>query len=161
MPDARARKAIDHLHPEPLRRLRRLLQFLRRPLTHPFRIAIAINIVRQNRLVPRINVVAHRLSHKVRRNRVTLQPRFRQLRPPRIAVRLVGLRHLEVIAPAGEFHAIVAEGFRLLQHGFNRQIGPLAGEKCDRSGHGMTAVEWIQLAAGSDSALLPVPPPRS
>ena len=45
-----------------------------------------------------------------------------------IAVGLVGLGDFKVVAPAGEFHTVVAEGFGFLEHGVDRQIGPLTGE---------------------------------
>jgi hypothetical protein len=41
-----------------------------------------------------------------------------------------------MVAPAPEFHPIVAERLGLLKDGIQRKIGPLAGEKGDRAGHG-------------------------
>ena len=53
-----------------------------------------------------------------------------------IAVGLVGFIDFEVVTPAGKFEAVVAELFAFLQHGFEGQVGPLAGEEGDGSGHG-------------------------
>ena len=53
-----------------------------------------------------------------------------------IAVGLIGFIDLEMVAPAAEFHAIVAEGLGFLNDGVEREIGPLAGEKSDGSAHG-------------------------
>jgi len=44
--------------------------------------------------------------------------------------------HFEVIAPTGEFEAVVAPFAGLGREGFEWQIGPVAGEEQDRSGHG-------------------------
>ena len=41
--------------------------------------------------------------------------------------------HFKVVAPAGEFHAVVAHGFDLGREFGERKIGPLAGEECDGS----------------------------
>jgi hypothetical protein len=54
-----------------------------------------------------------------------------------VAVGLVSLGHFKVIAPAREFDAVIAEGFGFLEHGIDGQIGPLTGEKCDCSWHGL------------------------
>ncbi len=47
-----------------------------------------------------------------------------------------GLVDLEVVSPAGEFQAVVTKLGCLLAEGFERQVGPLAGEESDRSSHG-------------------------
>src|SRR5829696_3515852 len=44
--------------------------------------------------------------------------------------------HFEVVAPAGDLYAIVAEGFGLRTNGIKRQVGPLASEESNRTGHG-------------------------
>ena len=43
---------------------------------------------------------------------------------------------LEMIAPAGQFEAVVAEAAELTGQFGQRQIAPLAGENCYRSRHG-------------------------
>jgi len=47
----------------------------------------------------------------------------------------VGAGHLEVVAPAGELKAVIAEGGGLGGEGFEGEIGPLAGEEGDGAGH--------------------------
>ena len=42
-----------------------------------------------------------------------------------------------MVAPAGELQALIAEVARLAAHVFERQIGPLAGEQRDGTGHEM------------------------
>lgn len=42
---------------------------------------------------------------------------------------------VEVVAPAGEFEAVVAHFFGERREFFEREIGPLAGEEGDGSGH--------------------------
>ena len=47
---------------------------------------------------------------------------------------------VEMVAPAGEFEAILAEVARLLAEVFQLEIGPLAGEERDGSGHVINGV---------------------
>ena len=42
---------------------------------------------------------------------------------------------IEVVAPAGEFESVVAHALGEGREFFERQIGPLAGEKSNGSGH--------------------------
>ena len=51
------------------------------------------------------------------------------------AVAVVGLIDLEMIAPAGQLDAVVAELFGFAGHLLQRQIGPLTGEERDRTWH--------------------------
>ena len=50
----------------------------------------------------------------------------------------IGLRgrsgiHIEMVAPAGEFEAVIAHRLCERSQFFKREIGPLAGEEGDRS----------------------------
>jgi hypothetical protein len=63
-----------------------------------------------------------------------------QFRALGIAVGLIGLFHFKVVAPAGEFDAVVAEGLGLLDHRVAGEIGPLAGEEGDGAWHGVCVV---------------------
>lgn len=55
------------------------------------------------------------------------------------AVGVIGLGDVEVIAPAGEFRAIVAKRLDFREEGFQWKVGPLAGEQGYRS-HGDQSV---------------------
>ena len=84
-------------------------------------------------LVAGVDVVADRLADKMCGNGETLQAMLGEQGALGIAVGLIGFGDIEVIAPAGEFHAIVAEGFDLGEEGFEGEVGPLAGEQGDGS----------------------------
>jgi hypothetical protein len=94
----------------------------------------------EDRLVPLVDRVADRLPHEVVADRPDLQVLRRERVVPALAVRLaVGadrLAHLEVVAPAGELEAVVAEPAGLLDHRREGEVGPLAGEEGDGAGHG-------------------------
>ena len=72
------------------------------------------------------------------RNRVAREAILAQQVPERGEVGIVGecLSDLEMVAPAGEFDAVVAHGGDFREQFGNRQIGPLAGEECDGAWHG-------------------------
>jgi hypothetical protein len=55
-----------------------------------------------------------------------------------VAVVLQGLVHLEVVAPAGDLDAVVAKGLGFLAKCVKGQVGPLAAEEGDWSGHDIT-----------------------
>ena len=109
MPNARPSEPIDHLDPKASGRLGRLDQFLGGPLAHPFRIAVPVNIIRQNRLVPFVDKVADRLPYQVRGNGVALEPVSLELLATLVTIRLVGFGHFKVVPPASELHAIIAK----------------------------------------------------
>jgi hypothetical protein len=106
--------------------------------------AVAPHVRRQDRAVPLVDSIAHGLAHQVRADGVALQVvAVEQVAlgggVVRIGRRLVDL---EMIAPAGELQALIAEVARLAAHVFQRQIGPLAGEQRDGTGHaGLLRVE--------------------
>ncbi len=85
-----------------------------------------------------VDLVRHRLADQMIRDRMDLQPMLLQQRLFLGAI--IGLRigpaHLEVIPPAGQLQAVIAKRSRLGSEGFERQIGPLAGEEGDGAGHG-------------------------
>ncbi|MND04366.1 hypothetical protein D3C83_245990 [compost metagenome] len=57
--------------------------------------------------------------------------------PLAVAVVLEGLLHLEMVPPAGQFDAVVAEFLGFFGHVGQGQVGPLAGEQGNGAGHGM------------------------
>src|SRR5690606_31630160 len=95
------------------------------------RIAIAPDIRRQNRLVPLVDDVQHRLPDQVTADRMTLQaPRVEQFAfAAAVAVVLKGLVDLKVVAPASQFDPVITEIGGQASHFFQRQIGPLASEE--------------------------------
>src|SRR6185295_12989878 len=68
----------------------------------------------------------------------------------RVGLVLERALHLEVVAPAGELEAVVAEGLGLLGQCFEGQVGPLAGEEAEGARHGG---DRIARALGSPDAL--------
>ena len=86
-----------------------------------------------------VDVVADRLADQVGGDGEDAAGRVlsSRARLRRRSSRVVGLVDLEVVAPAGEFQAVVAEGLGLLAHGLDGQVGPLAGEQCYGSCHGI------------------------
>ena len=81
--------------------------------------------------------IAHGLAHEVVADRPAPEAvALEQLAP---AGGVIGLGHravdLEVVAPARELEAVEAERRRLAREVVECQVGPLAGEQRDRSGH--------------------------
>ncbi len=120
-------KPLTTLDAETLRGLRGLLHFLRGALAHAFGIAVAVDVVGQDLLVARVDVVAHGLADEVGADGVALQPVLLEQGALGVAVFLVGLGDFKVIAPAAEFHAVVAERLGLLAERF-----PAAGRPTGR-----------------------------
>ena len=113
--------------------------FLRSPLTHAFRIAVAPNVLGQDRLVSLVDLVAHRLTDEVRRDRVAVESVCLKNVPLLLTVVVLRVRALdvEVIAPASELEAFIAEALGFLREDFEGQVGPLASEQADGAGHGV------------------------
>ncbi|MFT3787570.1 MAG: hypothetical protein QM770_15625 [Tepidisphaeraceae bacterium] len=117
--------------------LRGVDHLLRCAFADAFGIAIAPDVGRQDALVTLVDVVADRLPDEVRADRDAGQAVVLEQFPLLLAVRLVleGGVDVEVVAPAGEFQAVVAEGLGFLGERFERQVGPLAGEERDEACH--------------------------
>ena len=62
------------------------------------------------------------------------EPFFLEIASAGLAVE--GFGDFKMIAPAGEFEAVVTEGGGFLGENVEREIGPLAGEQGDGAGHG-------------------------
>src|SRR5688500_12965227 len=127
MPDARAGEPVDHADPESLGGPGRVLEFFGRPLVDAVRLAVPPHVLRQDRLVSLVDEYAYPLAYEMRRNSVALKAALAQQLPlpPAIAVISQGLVHFEMIPPAGQLDAVVAEFLGLAGHRFQRQIGPL------------------------------------
>src|SRR5581483_761950 len=138
MPDAAARKAIDDLHTELGRCACCILHFLGSTLTDAFGLAVAPDARRQDALVPLVDDgITDALTDQVGADRKTLKAVLFQniAAAADIAVAFQGLVYLEVIAPAGQFQAVVAPAFHFFRPRVQRQVGPLPGEKSHRSCH--------------------------
>ena len=87
--------------------------------------------------MPLIDQIAHGLPDEVGADGVATQPVILQHLPVLLAVVVFGVRavDLEVVAPHGELHAVVAEFLRLLRERLDREVGPLAGEEADGTCH--------------------------
>ena len=92
-----------------------------------------------------IDLVADRLSNEVVGDRVAIKAIFLKEFPFIGNVRIIGEGgiDIEVITPAGEFHAVVAHFFDFWEEISEGEVGPLAGEECDGSGHGIRLVNWL------------------
>jgi hypothetical protein len=109
---------------------------------HPLGLAVAPDVRRHDGLVALVDQVADRLADQVIADRVALQPRVGEQAAPvfDVARRLQGLVHVEVIAPAGQFQAVIAHAPGERGKLGERQVGPLAGEKRDGTWHGRPPV---------------------
>jgi hypothetical protein len=89
-------------------------------LTNAFGFAVAPDIGGQNCLVSFVNQIAYGLANEMIGNGVTRQAILREQRPFLFDVIRFGERavHFKVVAPAGEFDAVVAHGFD-----FGREFG--------------------------------------
>jgi hypothetical protein len=107
------------------------------PLAHALGLAVAPHVGREDRLVAGVDVVADGLADEVARNGVAGQAVRPEKRPFFMDVFLRAHRgvDVEVIAPAGELHAVVAHFPDERGEFFKGQVGPLAGEEGDWSRH--------------------------
>src|SRR5262245_19661599 len=152
VPDRRAGEAVDDraarelqalLHArrrgveELARGLAGLDHLLRRALLHALGLAVAPDLGREDGLVALVDAVAHGLADEVRRDREAPEAVVLEHRPVllRVVLVLVAARDVEVVAPARELQAVVAEVLGLPGEHLERQVGPLAGEETDRTGH--------------------------
>ena len=113
------------------------LHLFRGALADAFGLAVTPDIGGQDGLVAFINQIAHGLAHEMGGDGVAGESMLGKQCPfLRYIVRLSqGAVDFEMIAPAGEFHAVVAHGPGLGSEFREREIGPLAGEKGDDSWH--------------------------
>src|SRR5688500_12606818 len=99
----------------------------------------------------RVDVVTNRLADEVTRNGVAGKAVILQQRPFVVDVFLAADRSIDVemIAPAGEFDAVVAHLLDERGERFEGKVGPLAGEQGDRTGHGEeNEGDWFRRARG-------------
>ena len=97
--------------------------------------------------MPSIDDIADRLAHEVSADGMTLQTMVIQKLAALFAIFwiFVGFVDFEVIAPTGQFDAVVTEIADHLYHLVNTIIGPLARKKRYRSRHvGRTPLSLIE-----------------
>ena len=138
MPDARAGEPVDHRHAELLGGAGGALHLLGGPFVHAGRIAVAPHVRWQDRLVPFVDAVADGLAHEVVGNGMhgKVMPLEGVALGGAVAALFEGTRHVEVVAPAGEFEAAVAKLTGLAGQVFQWHVGPLTGEQGDGTRHG-------------------------
>jgi len=137
-PHAGAGEAVDDLDAEEPGGARCVLHLLGAALPHPLGVAVAPQARGQDALMALINrVIGHTLAYQVAADGKTLQVVLLQQRPllPDVLVVLQRLIYLEVVSPAGELQAVKTPRAGLLRQLLQRQIGPLAGEESNGSGH--------------------------
>jgi hypothetical protein len=153
VPDARAGEAVDHRHAELLRGPRRLLHLFDRPLVDAVGLAVAPDMGGQDRLVALVDPIADGLADEVARDRVDGEviPLERIALRGAVAALLERPSDVEVVAPAGQLETLVAELLRLAGEILERQVGPLAGEQRDGTGHGKSSGvrddRWAEIVA--------------
>ncbi len=142
VPDRAAGEAVDDADAELLGRPGGVDHVLRSPLLDAFRLAVAPDLGREDGLVTLVDVVADALADQVVRDGEHLQPVLVEHRPLGLAVLVVleGLVDLEVVAPAGQFQAVIAPALGLLRQDLQRQVRPLSREKRYRSCHPRTSL---------------------
>ena len=130
-------KPLTVVHAELRRGARGVLHPLGGARAHALRVAVAVDLGRQDRAVPLVDAVADRLADEVRADRPDVEPVALEELAVRAAVAVVGERlvDLEVVAPAGELEPVEAPVAGLRGEVLERQIGPLAGEQGDGTGH--------------------------
>jgi hypothetical protein len=137
VPDGRARETGDDGHAERRGGARGVLHALGGAGAHALGVAVAPDVGRQDALVARVDRVADGLTDQVVADRPAAQAMALEQRAAPGGV--VGLGHgavdLEVVAPARELEALEAERRGLAREVVQGQVGPLAREQRDRSGH--------------------------
>ncbi len=137
MPDTAAGETVDDSDTEVLGSLGGPHHFFLGPFPHAIGLAVAPDMWRQDRFVPGIDVVADRLAGQV----IADCPAFQAVSgedlvsPVAVGLVLGALDDVKMIAPTGEFQAVVTELLGLCTHGFKIQIGPLAGKQGNGSCH--------------------------
>src|SRR5438105_3529337 len=104
---------------------------------HAVGLPVAVDLRRQDRAVPLVDRVADGLTDEMRADCPDVEVVALEDLLPRAAVRLVGERlvDLEVVAPARELEPVETPAAGLPGEILDRQVGPLAGEQRDGSGH--------------------------
>ena len=152
LPDRRPGEADDDVHAELARRACRHLHLFGCSPADTLGVAVAPDPVGQDPAVALVDgVVADRLPLEVVADGEDLEVVLLQRLPLRRDVRVVLDRspRVEVVAPASDLESVVAPARGEATHLLERQVGPLAGEQGDRSGHGHIPFSVRRLMRGS------------
>jgi hypothetical protein len=116
MPDRAAGKTVDDFNAELLCGLRGIDNTFGRPLANTLGVAVTPDVLRQNRLVTFIDIIADGLAYKMRRDCKDLQTVVYKKLTLGLAITIItkSLIDFEVVAPAGQFKPIIAPACRLL-----------------------------------------------
>src|SRR5206468_5622534 len=106
-------------------------------LAHTFGITVSPDVGGENQFVALVNEVTDGLAYQMGADGEGGEVVVGEDFPAGFAVVFVfeGFVYLEVVAPAGEFDAVVAEGFGFGADLVEGQVGPLSGEEGDGAGH--------------------------
>jgi hypothetical protein len=137
VPDGAAGEAIDDVHAKFLGGAGGVFHLFGSALTHTFGFAIAPDVIGDDALVPRVDIVTYRLPDQMVADGKTLEAVLFQDVPAALGIAILGERPVDfkVIAPARQFQAIVTPTGRFFGNGIQCQVGPLAGKQSHRSSH--------------------------
>lgn len=130
MPDAGTGEAVDHADAELLSGAGGVLHFFDGAFVDAGGIAVTPDVFGENGFVALVDVIEDGLTDEVIGNREELQVVFFQEFPFAVAVGVVGqcFVDFEMISPAGQFQAVIAEVLCFFAHLFQGEVGPLSGE---------------------------------
>ena len=137
VPDARAGEAIDHPDAELLGGPGGVLHFLDGPAADAVGFAVTPDVGGNNSLVAGVDIVEDALADEVVGDGKQFEIVFFEQVAFAAAIRVVGdcFVDFKMVAPAGQFEAVVSEISGLFAQRFQREIGPLTGKKCDGASH--------------------------
>jgi hypothetical protein len=84
-----------------------------------------------------VDSIAHGLADEVTADGTALEIRLLEQFPLGDAIAVVGERliHFEMVTPAGQLQALIAEAAGLASQVLEREVGPLTGNECNETCH--------------------------
>ena len=144
VPDRRAREAVDLRDAELRRGARRVLHPLGGARAHALRLAVAVDVGRQDRAVALVDAVADRLADEMRADRPHAETvRFEQLAAAARVAASASAWSTSKWSPQ-QASSSPSKPQRRAARGqvLERQIGPLAGEQRDGTRHQLSFGRW-------------------
>ncbi len=137
MPDRRAGEPVHLCDAELRRGTCGVLHALRGARANTFLLSVAVDLRRQDRAVSRVDHVADGLADQVGADRPDTELVALEQLAPAACVAAVGDRpvDLEMVSPAGKLEPVEPPARAARSEVCERQVGPLAGEQCARTGH--------------------------
>ena len=166
MPDAGTSETVDDTDTQFLSRTGGVFHLFDGSMSDPFRLAVAPDVRRKDGFVASIDIVEYRLANQVVRNGEDLQVvLFQQFSLPS-TISIVGKCFIDfkMIAPAGEFDAVIPKVLGFFAEIFELQVGPLAGKQGNRTTHrsclskDVTAYKYFKWGGVLAHTRVPVPP---